>query len=213
MDEQPATRPFIGTARTKVGRFTYRPATKTWTWSEGVFLILGFEPGEVVPTTDLLLRHLYADDLEHARASGAAALTPGRPFTFPHRLWTAARDLRVAIAVGHVDHDDEGQVVVGHLVDITDFRREAVTAEVDQAVQDFAAHRSRIEQAKGVLMQLYSVDADTAWHMLRAYSQDRQRKVRVLAEAIVDAASNDRTPAKSGLAAVHDLLDHIVASR
>ena len=46
------------------GRFTYRPVTDTWTWSDGIFRIHGFEPGEVVPTTALVMAHIHPDDVE-----------------------------------------------------------------------------------------------------------------------------------------------------
>ena len=215
MDEQPVAEAvagsFVGSASvTRVGRFTYRPGTDEWTWSDGMFRIHGFEPGEVRPTTALVMRHVHPDDVDSAYASRATAIEAGQPFTFPHRLYDAQKRLRVVIAVGHVDRDDEGPVIVGHLVDLTEFRQDAVAAELDQAVADFAAHRARIEQAKGVLMQLYSVDADTAWQMLRAYSQDRHRKVRELADLVLESAVNDRTPSKDRRGLVHDVLDGLV---
>ena len=101
-------------------------------------------------------------------------------------------------------------MIVGHLVDVTDFRQDAVNVEVGQAVQDFAEHRAVIEQAKGVLMQLYSVDADMAWSLLRAFSSDTNRKVRDIAEVLVDAATDDRTPAKPrSVRSAHDMLENL----
>ena len=211
MDVNP-TRSFIdASSATCVGRFTYRPDTDTWTWSDGMYRIHGFEPHEVVPSTELVLRHIHPDDQAAARTAREAAVGRGSPFTFPHRIINAAGELRIVIAVGHSDRDEEGTCLVGHLVDVTEFRRDAVEAEVDLAVADFNAHRAVTEQAEGVLMQLYSVDAETAWQMLRAYSQTHNRKVRELAEALLTAAANDDTPTKEQRGAVHDLLDSLVA--
>lgn len=196
---------------TSVGRFTYRPDTDTWTWSDGMYRIHGFEPHEVVPTTDLVRSHLHPDDVESAQAARQAAITEQRPFTFPHRIVTARREVRVVIAAGHTEPHPDGPCLVGHLIDVTEFRRDALEAEVDQAVASFAAHRSVIEQAKGVLMQLYSVDADTAWQMLRAYSQSHHRKVRELASVLCAAAATDSTPVKTRRGAVQELLDRLVA--
>jgi hypothetical protein len=213
MQDPSATRAFTDTSSaTCVGRFSFRPATEAWTWSDGMFRIHGFEPGTVLPTTDLMLRHVHPDDVDSVHVARAAALGVDGPFTFPHRIYDAQGRLRIVIAVGHVEDrpgDPEGPLIVGHLVDVTEFRKDAVTAELDQAVQDFTAHRSRIEQAKGVLMQLYSVDADTAWQMLRAYSQDSNRRVRDLADALLAAATSDRTPAKARRGVVHDALDEL----
>ena len=187
------------TSPTLVGRFSYRPDTDAWTWSDAMFHIHGFEPGEVVPTTELVMRHIHPDDRSAAWASREQAMAEGMTFTFPHRISAADGQQRVVIAAGHRELDDEGPVITGHLVDLTDLGQEAVQAQVDQVVQDFTVHRALIEQAKGVLMQLLSVDADTAWSLLRAYSQHTNRRVRDLAELLVEAAANDETPAKGQL--------------
>ena len=71
------------------------------------------------------------------------------------------------------------------------------------SVLEFVDHRAVIEQAKGVLVQLYSVDADTAWALLRAFSADTNRKVREIARVLVDAASADRTPTKHRAGSAH----------
>ena len=205
------TRAFTDTSSTtRVGRFTYRPDTDAWIWSAGMYRIHGFEPHEVVPSTDLVMSHIHPDDAESARTAREAAITERKPFTFPHRIVTARREVRVVIAAGHTEHDGDGPCLVGHLIDVTEFRRDALEAEVDQAVASFAAHRAVIEQAKGVLMQLYSVDADTAWLMLRAYSQNHNHKVRELADVVCAAAASDSTPIKTQRGAVHELLDRLV---
>ena len=195
---------------TLVGRFTFCPDSDRWTWSDGTYRIHGFEPGEVQPTTALVMRHIHPDDVDAAQASREAAVRDREPFTFPHRIITAKEQVRVVIAAGHVQEQDGQPVLVGHLVDVTDFRQDAVNVEVGQAVQDFAEHRAVIEQAKGVLMQLYSVDADMAWSLLRAFSSDTNRKVRDIAEVLVDAATDDRTPAKPrSVRSAHDMLENL----
>ena len=83
--------------------------------------------------------------------------------------------------------------------------------ELDQLVDDFAGHRAVIEQAKGVLVQLYSVDVDTAYALLRAFSSDTNRKVRDIAQVLVDAASCDLTPAKQRPPSTHHMLERLYA--
>jgi len=39
------------------GRFSLEVATGAWWWSDETYRIHGFEPGEVVPTTRLVLAH------------------------------------------------------------------------------------------------------------------------------------------------------------
>ena len=196
-----------------VGRYTYRPATDEWWWSDAMYRIHGFEPGEVVPTTDLVMRHIHPEDVAAAWESREKAVDRQEPFSFLHRIVTAAKKARVVIAAGHLDCDGGAPVITGHLIDITDVRREAVDSELDQAVDDFLDHRAVIEQAKGVLVQLYSVDVDTAWTLLSAFSSDTNRKVRDIAEVLVAAAAVNRTPAKYGPPSAHDMLERLYGDR
>jgi len=192
-----------------VGRYTYRPDTDEWAWSDTMYAIHGFEPGAVVPTTALVMRHIHPEDVAAAWESREAAVERKEPFSFLHRICTANGDLRVVLAAGHLEDEDGTPVVHGHLVDITDLRQDAVHTEVDSAVGDFVAHRAGIEQAKGVLMQLYSVDADTAWALMRAFSEDTNRKVRDIARVLVEAATTDRTPAKRRPVSAHVMLERL----
>jgi hypothetical protein len=102
-----------------------------------MYRIHGFEPREVVPTTSLVMSHVHPDDRAAAEESRKGAVERGEPFSFVHRISTAAGSDRVVVAAGHVEHLDERVVVVGHLIDITDVRQEAVARELDGAVEDF----------------------------------------------------------------------------
>ncbi|HSF34857.1 MAG TPA: PAS and ANTAR domain-containing protein [Nocardioides sp.] len=194
-----------------VGRYTYRPDSDEWWWSDTMFVIHGFEPGTVVPTTELVMRHIHPEDVPAAWESREALLERSEPFSFLHRIRTARNDVRVVLAAGHLEDEGGTQVVHGHLIDITDLRQDAVHTEVDTAVVDFVQHRAAIEQAKGVLMQLYSVDSDTAWALLRAFSADTNRKVRDIARVLVTAATGDRTPTKVGPVSAHVMLERLYA--
>ena len=209
MSERSAGYAFRAPHAALVGRYTYRPATDEWWWSETMFRIHGFEPGAVVPTTALVMRHIHPEDIDAAWQSREAVVERQEPFSFLHRIVTAASESRVVIAAGHLEDDGGTPVVCGHLIDITDVRREAVNAELETAVLQFVGHRAVIEQAKGVLMQLYSVDAETAWALLRTFSADTNQKVRDIAEVLVAAARDDRTPTKHGRASAHHMLDHL----
>ncbi len=66
-----------------------------------------------------------------------------------------------------------------------------------------------IEQAKGVLVQLYSVDPDTAWAVLRAFSADSNRKVRDIAGLLVDAAGDNLTPTRGRSPSPHVMLQRL----
>jgi AmiR/NasT family two-component response regulator len=56
-----------------------------------------------------------------------------------------------------------------------------------QSLQGAFGRRALIEQAKGILMARHSIDADSAFAMLRNHSQRNGRKVVDVAQAIVDS--------------------------
>ncbi|NYE35912.1 hypothetical protein F4692_001016 [Nocardioides cavernae] len=196
-----------------VGRYAYHHETDVWTWSDEMYRIHGFEPGEVVPSTELVMRHIHPDDRAAAWESREAVVEHQRPFSFLHRIVTATNGERVVIAAGHPEVEPDGtRFVAGHLVDLTEIRREAVAVELDTAASDFAAHRAVIEQAKGVLVQLYSVDPDTAFALLRAFSMNSNRKVRDVAGALVAGAGRDLTPTKGRSPSAHDVLERLLGA-
>ena len=74
----------------------------------------------------------------------------------------------------------------------------------DQAVitDELAAiveQRATIEQAKGMLMFVYGIDADAAFDVMRKQSQENNVKLRLIAEQILKdlvALSRDRGPVR-----------------
>jgi hypothetical protein len=214
MSQRSAGDAFAASHAAVVGRYAYRPKTDEWTWSDAMYVMHGFEPGSVVPSTELVMRHIHPADRPAAWESRDGAVDRGQPFTFLHRIVRADNQERVVIAAGHLDEEADGTpVIIGHLIDLTDMRRDAVAAAVDPAVMDFSENRAAIEQSKGVLMQLYSVEADDAFALLRAFSMDAHLKVRDVATLLISAASANVTPAKRRGPSAHDLLEALHAGR
>ena len=55
---------------------------------------------------------------------------------------------------------------------------------ITKAVAEMIEHGAVIEQAKGVLMAVYSIDAQAAFDLLRWGSQHTNTKLRVVAEQL-----------------------------
>ena len=79
---------------------------------------------------------------------------------------------------------------------IVDGDADELQSAIDITLQRFAEYqnlqgafgrRALIEQAKGILMARHSIDADSAFEMLRGHSQHNGRKVVDVAQAIVDS--------------------------
>ncbi|MDT7791519.1 MAG: hypothetical protein QOD59_955, partial [Mycobacterium sp.] len=77
---------------------------------------------------------------------------------------------------------------------------------VTEAVAEIAEARSGIEQAKGMLMLIYRINADSAFELLRWRSQETNTKLRALAEQIakdfLELSYDDELPVR----AVYDRL-------
>ncbi|WP_293241234.1 ANTAR domain-containing protein [Mycolicibacterium sp.] len=77
---------------------------------------------------------------------------------------------------------------------IDDSGRTADRRAAYDAVREIAEQRALIEQAKGMLMFIYGIDADAAFDLLRWQSQQHNVKLRLIAEQIAkDVAELART--------------------
>lgn len=66
------------------GSFSYSPATRRWVWSEGLYLIHGHRPGDIVPSTELILSHVHPEDsfrttelMQRVLGTGSRSATAG----------------------------------------------------------------------------------------------------------------------------------------
>jgi fructose-specific component phosphotransferase system IIB-like protein len=115
-----------------------------------------------------VLSHKYPDDYEYI----AATLDDTR-----HRIFTVQGDTRDIVVIGGRLHDNSGEVIGTHgfYIDVTR-SDEAREATISAAVAEIAEHRAAIEQAKGVLMYIYRIDAAAAFDLLKWRSQEPRER-------------------------------------
>jgi PAS domain-containing protein len=137
----------LGGAPQRVGRFEYHYDSDTWTWSDTVACLHGYEPGEVEPTTELVLSRKHPDDLAQVKA----LLQQSRaPFGSRHRIRTTTGEIRNVVVVGDAVTDADGRITAtrGFYVDITD----AFNAEIQQSVTNelevIVSHRAIIDRPR-----------------------------------------------------------------
>nr|BFF19657.1 PAS and ANTAR domain-containing protein [Promicromonospora thailandica] len=148
----------------------------------------GFEPGQIVPTTPLMLSHKHPED--RARVDGVLRLAAetGRPFSSVHRIRDAYGRTRTLAVTGQGRRDPvTGQVVelFGYFIDVTESHKEAAAREATASIQASAEKRAVIEQAKGVLMVVYGVGETAAFELLREASNLANVAVRDIAQTLV----------------------------
>ncbi|GAA4717740.1 PAS fold-containing protein [Promicromonospora umidemergens] len=181
-----------GGARQPVGRYRLDLATGEWAWSDEVYVMHGFEPGDIVPTTPLMLAHKHPDD--RARVDGVLrrAAETGQPFSSVHRIVDAAGRTRTLAVTGQGRRDPTtGRVteLFGYFIDVTESHREAAAREATASIQASAERRADIEQAKGVLMVIYGLAEEAAFDLLREASNQTNVAVRDIAYSLVNLFS------------------------
>ncbi|MEW1734700.1 PAS and ANTAR domain-containing protein [Nocardia beijingensis] len=173
----------------RTGSFQFWFADQRWEWSDEVAALHGYAPGEVTPTTELLLAHKHPDDRAEVADTLAMAVRTGLPFSGRHRIIDAAGVMHHVLVVGDQMRDATGAVVgtTGYYIDVTDTVDEQRQEIIDATLPEMVAARDVIEQAKGALMLVYGISADQAFRVLTWRSQETNRKLRVLAEELVAA--------------------------
>lgn len=174
------------------GHYTYHVADDRWTWSDEVYELHGYDPGEVRPTTSVLLQHKHPDDRTRTFEVLEAALATGRAYSCYHRIIDRRGRVRSVLAVGRGTRtapDGGIEELAGYFIDLTEVRRDETEAEVEVALARIAEHRSVIDQAKGMLMAVEGCDADRAFELLRIASANSNIKLHTVAHQLVALAS------------------------
>ena len=183
-----------------VGTYRYRRATDAWWWSDEVYAMHGFRPGDVVPTSALLLAHKHPQDRAMVEHIINVEIPLTGSFCFRHKIIDARRQVRTIIAVGQSDRDPQTQEVIGlsgYFVDLTESERLHAAGAVASALELSLEHRLVIEQAKGALTAAWGVTPEDAFALLSARSQRLNVKVRQLAEQLMGELAR---PAPDGAA-------------
>jgi PAS domain S-box-containing protein len=189
----------------RVGSFRYLRATDQWEWSDPVAHIHGYAPGQVQPTTALVMSHKHPDDAANVRQLIEAMTEQGRPFSSRHRIVDTRGRIHPVVVIGERLYDGDGTVVgsQGLYVDLSDVDDGRA---VEDAIADFTEHRAVIEQAKGVLMMTYGISAERAFDILVWRSQVTNTKLRKLASQLIEDFTVElRVPA-----GIRERADHLL---
>ncbi len=188
---------FAGGQRSGIGHFR-AVSDSGWWWADEVYEIFGLPAGSVNPSWELIRAHIIEDDRATADAQCAQAFRHVGAFSWSHRICAADGVLRSLLVVGdsHVlgdAPDDDIRAALqmsGYVIDLTDLRLQAARSAATEAVVRSAEHRAEIEQAKGILMFAYQVDADAAFALLVWHSQHSNRKLSSIAASVVTSVSS-----------------------
>lgn len=201
-----ALRPFAFEGEAEIiartGSFLLSPSG-TLRWSDGLFHLLGYSPGSVLPGEDKLLAAVHPEDRQRVRAAWADACR-GQPEDVEYRiLATGAAEPRHVRMSGRAEWEGEHLVhVLGALVDVTEARRNAIALEealsLARAAEEVAQTGSfmvRVEPMEMIwtegLRRITFVDepnADMATHLERVHPEDRERQAAWWSKLVSDVS-------------------------
>ncbi|OMC04971.1 antitermination regulator [Mycobacterium sp. NS-7484] len=186
--ESPIEHALAGGEPQRVGWFRFYFADERWEWSPQVERMHGYEPGTAHPTTDLVLSHKHPEDYGQVAATLEEIRRTSGAFSTRHRIVDTTGDVHHVVVVGDQLFDDAGAVVGTHgfYVDVSPSVAQAHERAVTEVVAEIAEARSAIEQAKGMLMLIYRINADAAFELLKWRSQETNTKLRLLAEQLAN---------------------------
>jgi PAS domain S-box-containing protein len=181
-----------GGDRPPVGRYRLDLETGEWAWSDEVYRMHGFEPGEVVPTTPLMLSHKHPDDRGRVDGVLRRAAETGQTFSSVHRILDSKGETRTLAVTGQGRRDPAtGRVteLFGYFIDVTNSHRVAAARDATASIKASSERRAVIEQAKGILMVLFGVEEAEAFDLLRESSNQANIPLREIADTMVELFS------------------------
>ncbi|MGW4843211.1 PAS and ANTAR domain-containing protein [Nocardia brasiliensis] len=181
------TEPVVAGPGPSTGSFRFWFATQRWEWSPQVYRMHGYTPGEIEPTTELLLAHKHPDDREHVAAAISRSIERGEPFSSRHRFIDTDGGEHEVMVVADRIYDDHGAAVgtAGFYIDLSNVLADNRRTTVNEQLPEMLEARAVIEQAKGVLMRMYRINAEQAFNVLVWRSQETNIKLRDLAEQLL----------------------------
>ncbi|AFA75596.1 putative ANTAR domain-containing PAS/PAC sensor protein [Gordonia polyisoprenivorans VH2] len=199
---------FDATARAhNVGSFRFFFATQRWEWSDEVAALHGYAPGEVEPTTELMVGHKHPDDREDFERLVERMLSEHSPFSSRHRIIDTRGVLHHVVVIGHPLLDASGVAIgtEGVYLDMDGWETNVVKDQIDHHINRFRESQGVIEQTKGMIMFAYRVSAEQAFEVLKWRSQTTNVKVSSLCRSILTGSQAIEVPD-----AVRQDFDHLL---
>lgn len=166
-------------------------------WSDDLFRLFGYLPGEVVPSAELSVAHIHPCDRGRTTLLLSSARISAECFTQRHRVVRTDGAVRLVVMVVVPRVGDDGRVdqVSGFLTDLSEPGRLDGAGLVAAIVREAALLRrptgpaGSVDRATAVLMRDVGCTADEANALLTLMAHHACHDVRGVAERLVGAAS------------------------
>lgn len=178
------------------GSFHLDTATGKFEWSEALFQLHGYNPGEIVPSVELLLSHKHADDRARAAELISQVTREGGYFCLYHRMIDSRRRVRRVLTCGEGVLNGANRVTAldGVMIDLTATVRLETELAARDAVAGATATRTVIGQAQGILMGRLLISSAEAFNILARHSSRTNVKLALIAADLVRVADSSHSP-------------------
>lgn len=132
-------------------------------WSDSLFRMFGYEPGEVEASVDLALKHAHPDDRDRVRGEVQKMIDTGNAEPYEYRAISVSGEvlyLRVLVALSETD--EHRTVVFGAVRNITEQRAAQRRASFLGTIVDWTTRAGEIEFERGIdlLLALVAGEAE-----------------------------------------------------
>jgi PAS domain S-box-containing protein len=125
-------------------------------WSDELFCILGYDPGEIEVSNDIFFDAVHPDDRETLSRTMRESLQSGKPYSVEHRIILPDGRERIVQSQGEISYSEEtGQPVkvIGLGQDVTESRLAQRALQESEQEQRYLAERVEIERARLAVAQ------------------------------------------------------------
>ena len=154
---------------TGVGSYELDLRTAELIWSDELYRLNGFEPGQVEPSLELAMRRMHPDDRTAIQSRTTKMFESPRPMTAEYRIHLDDRTVRHVVADGVVERDENGEPVrlFGTVQDVTEQRlteRELQAHHaLTQALDEWHGFEQGVVDLLGQLGTTMDWDAASMW--------------------------------------------------
>ncbi len=123
----------------KTGSFGWIVSTGEIRWSEETFRIFQYDRA-MKPTVELILQRVHPDDAVHVKQTIDNASINGTDFEHEYRLLMPDGALKYVHVVAHALSDESGKIVLGAVMDVTEWKR------AEEALREAQANLARVNR-------------------------------------------------------------------
>ena len=176
-----------------LGHWVKKKDTERIQWSDEAFRIIGYNPLEVIPTSDILAHTIHPEDLDSVKDIFAQSTRDKTPFHMKYRMVRKDGSIRYIDARGKHFYDDDKELVrsLGTIQDITD----QILYERD--LKTLSQRLRMATQGAGIgIWDYYANNKTMVWEgaMFELYAIERKKFTGTLGQWLSAIYHEDRGP-------------------